>query len=241
MKIALLMSGHARTYDRTFHGWNDYLLSKYDVDVFLDLWDTLGHRDNVQDGRDNLSGVIDTKAVDVNNICDIWNPVSIHIEKYDNILHEYFRERAKEWYRLRDEFNLRKIDRPLANFSMWYKWKSAFRLLRDDYDLVIRTRPDVILRNTLPPEVFLDPSYVYIPIAGSWGGDEISDYMTIGTQEQIQKICNLYDDLDKMKKWAVKIGDFTKVLYPHKMLHYYMDVMINLSYKQINIDCEIVR
>jgi hypothetical protein len=79
-----------------------------------------------------------------------------------------------------------------------------------------------------------------VPESGGWGGDEISDYMTIGTFEQMRKYCNLYHQLDDVFDWAVKDGDFTKALYPHRLFHFHI-LRSGMQYKQVNIPCEIVR
>ena len=246
MRVALLMSGHARTYNRTYWGWYDHLLSEFETDVYFSLWDTLGPRDMLPDGRDHQAGVIQGDLLDVEDLRDIWKPKHIHIERYDN-MHEAFLSRAKMWYEVRDKNGLRTIDRPLANFSMYYKWNMCFHMMEETaeaegihYDMVIRSRPDILLSGPITPTAFLDPRFVYVPKAGSWGGDEISDYMTIGTFDQMKKYCDLYNQLDAIFNWAVTDGDFTKALYPHRLFHFHI-LRNDMQYQQVDIPCEIIR
>jgi len=246
MKLALCMSGHARTYDKTYQHWYDNLLSKFDVDVYFSIWDTIGPRDMASDGRDFQSGVIDSCLVDQEHIRRIWHPKKLDIEFYKN-LHDTFLSRANKWYDVRDQHALRTIDRPLANFSMYYKWNRCFNMMETTmidegihYDVVIRSRPDISLLGQMPIQTFIDPSYVYVPMAGSWGGDEISDYLTIGTVDQMRQYCDLYNQLDDVFNWAVEDGDFTKALYPHRLFHFHI-LRSGMKYQQINIPCEIIR
>ncbi len=246
MRIALLMSGHARTYDRTHWGWYDYLMSEFDTDVYMSLWDTTGPRHMAPDGRDFQSGVEESALLNYSDICEIWQPTAIEVHPYA-LRHQTFLDRAMQWYEVRDRLGLRTIDRPLANFSMYYQWNNCFTLMEEtskrigvEYDMVIRSRPDILLSGPIPPEAFLDPKYVYVPTAGGWGGDEISDYMTIGTVDQIRKYCDLYNQLDDIFEWAVQDGDFTKALYPHRLFHFHI-INSGMQYKQIDIPCEIVR
>lgn len=120
MRIALLMSGHARTYERTHWGWYDHLFSEFDTDVYFSIWDTIGPRNMMPDGRDYESGVTPSSLIDVKDIESIWNPKALHVELYDKF-HNEFLTRAQKWYTVRDRLGLRTIDRPLANFSMYYK------------------------------------------------------------------------------------------------------------------------
>lgn len=243
MKIALCMSGHIRTFDKTYQSWYDNLISQYNTDLYLHLWDSVGPKDMSQHNLDFKSGVDQSNMFNVENFVKTYGTsvnYSLFVESYD-VHYQKFSDRAVSWYEQRDKQGLRTIDRPLANFSMYYKWYKCNELIEyKDYDLVIRTRPDIALNSRLPIECFVDSSQMYIPVAGSWGGDEISDYMTIGTQEQITKFCDLYNNLDEMYECAVANGDFTKVLYPHRMFHFWMERQ-NLNYKACDINCEIVR
>jgi hypothetical protein len=245
MKIALCMSGHARTYVRTFEFWRDNLLLHHDVDVFFHLWDTVGPRE-MGGGLDGKSGVERSSLIDVEHITSLWQPKKIAVEQY-MYFHSVFESRSRKWYHTRNGLGLRTIDRPLANMSMYYKWracndmKNQYMIANNvSYDMVIRSRPDIALRSPLPEECFTDQSYTYTPRNGSWGYDEISDYMVIGTNKQLDHWCKIYDQIDEKYENALHDGDFTKALYPHKLFYYHF-VEHDQPFKQLDIHCDIIR
>jgi len=245
MKIALCMSGHARTYAQTFETWRDNLLAHHDVDVFFHVWDTLGPRTYGR-GAPGHSGIEQSELLNLDHLINIWHPTLAIMDKYV-YFHQHFDTKSAKWYRTREALGLRDIDRPLGNMSMYYKWRECNNLrLRHaeqhniTYDMVIRSRPDIALREQLPAECFHNNSVTYIPIAGSWAENEISDYITLGTSEQLNHWCSIYDQLDEKYTSALESNDFTKALYPHKLFyHHFVDH--NQPFKQVPINCEIIR
>lgn len=244
MKIALCMSGHARTHFKTYGHWRDNLLAHHDVDVFFHLWDTIGPRD--MHTKTGHSGVEPSLPVDVERINQLWQPKQIVIDSY-MYFHSRFEAQADRWYKMRAALGLRDIDRPLANISMYYKWRACndmknwYAAQHDlNYDMVIRSRPDIALFDKIPHECFTDQSSTYIPVAGSWAPDEISDYITMGTTEQINHWCKVYEQIDEKYEKAVADGDFTKALYPHKLFYYHFTEH-NQPFKALDIKCEIIR
>jgi hypothetical protein len=245
MKIALCMSGHARTHYKTYGFWRDNLLAHHDVDVFFHLWDTVGPRE-MGGGLDGKSGVEPSPHVKVDEIQSLWQPKQIFVDQYI-YFHSLFESRSKKWYHTRNGLGLRTIDRPLANMSMYYKWRACNEMknqyAKDNnirYDMVIRSRPDIALFDPLPNECFTDQSQTYLPVKGSWGPDEISDYIVLGTNEQLDHWCRIYEQIDEKYEKALADGDFTKALYPHKLFYYHF-VEHNQPFKQIDINCEIIR
>lgn len=245
MKIALCMSGHARTYIKSYEFWRDNLLSRHDVDIFFHLWDTVGPRE-MGGGLDGQSGVEPSPSVNVNELIALWQPKQVAIDPYI-YFHPRFNVQADRWYKTRWALGLREIDRPLANFSMYYKWRECNQMKNQyalqhgiNYDMVIRSRPDVALFAPLPDEVFTDQSQTYVPINGSWSATEISDYIVIGTNEQIDHWCKIYEQIDEKYEKALADDDFTKALYPHKLFYYHF-VEHDKPFKQIDINCEIIR
>lgn len=245
MKVALCMSGHARTHYKTYGFWRDHLLAHHDVDVFFHLWDTIGPRE-MGGGLDGQAGVEVSPLADIQHIKNLWQPKRIAVDHYV-YFHSRFNAQADRWYKTRWALGLRDIDRPLANFSMYYKWRACNDMKNQyakehdiKYDVVIRSRPDIALFDTIPDECFTDPSQTYVPIKGSWSPNEISDYMTIGTPEQLDHWCKIYEQVDEKYERSVAEGDFTKALYPHKLFYYHFTEH-NQPFKQIDINCEIIR
>lgn len=241
MKIALCMSGHSRSHERTVGGWSAHLLSRYDVDVFFHLWDTDGYR-ATGENTDGHSGVIEGNKIDVSKIQSLWKPAKIVIEQY-SLFHDRFKDRADKWYAARNERGLRVIDRPLSNFSMLYKWHECNQMMLNSgtkYDAVIRTRPDMGLNGPISEEHLQQSDNLLLPRKGSWAADEPSDYMTIGTPELMTRWCDMYNQLDTKYENSIAEGDFSKALHIHRLFHYHL-IDNNIPFRVIDVDCEIVR
>ena len=214
MKIALCLSGHLRLYDGVYEFWKENLLDLHEVDVYMHLWDQLGINNSVN--IPNSSGVTDILPIDIEQVEKIWAPKAIVVEEYSKF-HPLFETRANIWLQTRDKFNLPDYDRPLANFSMYYKWWACNQLINQDcsYDLVIRSRPDVILGKPLPEEIFDEPTLLYTPEDGSWSG--VSDLITIAPPTIMDQWCNIWPLLDRKYVQAVDNKRFETCLHPHFM------------------------
>lgn len=234
MKIALCMSGHARTYDQTFKFWKKNLLDSHDVDVFMHLWDTIGPRwfgegrvesSNPAPREDFHSGIIDSPVIDVNDIIKLWNPLSIVVENYEKF-HETFKRDALPTI---EERNKRGIPagfehhHPLSVRSMLYKRAECNLLkakeesrMKQSYDVVIQCRPDVALTQPIADDVLNNVKTVYFHNSRSVTKDpEICDFGSIGPSAFINFYCDLYDDLDDQMD---TVGEnFFQFLNPHKM------------------------
>jgi len=258
MKIALCLSGHARTYDTTYKFWEKNLLSLHNVDIFMNLWDTVGpryfgvnHTEQSPLPREDFNpGVLRSPQIDVSDIIRIWNPTAIQTDVYEQ-LHPVFVTQSIPVLVERDYRGIGagfEHHHPLSVRSMLYKrWMcNQLKCTREEemgskYDLVIQTRPDVALTNTLPDEIFQDTERLYFHNCRSETPDpEINDFACIGSSHNVDIWCNLYNRIDTLFHILQKQDNFFKFLNPHKMYYQYL-LHEGINYKEMDIHTSIIR
>lgn len=258
LNIALCLSGHARTYYFTKQFWDEHVLSNHNVDVFMHVWDTIGPR-SFGAGRtetfpeprsDYDSGIIDSPYIDVEHIKSVWNPVDLVVEDY-NSLHETFCKQIDPILRERDRRGIPagfEHHHPLSVRSMLYKrhkcneLKTHYEKVNNKtYDLVIQTRPDVAITHPILDEVILNNKLLHFHNCRSVTPDpEINDFGCMGSSEQINIWCDLYNKIDSLFDVLKNDDNFFKFLNPHKMYVQYL-MSQNTPYKELDIGLSIVR
>jgi hypothetical protein len=258
LKIALCLSGHARTYYFTKQFWDQNVFAEHNVDVFMHVWDTIGPRSFGKNRTETFpeprsdydSGIIDSPYVDIDHIKSVWNPVEIVTEDY-NSLHEMF---CKEITPILHERDRRGIPagfehhHPLSVRSMLYKRYKCNELKNAHesnnnikYDLVIQARPDIAITQAILSEVVLNKDLLYFHNCRSVTPDpEINDFGCMGSSENIDVWCDLYNNIDSLFDVLKNDDNFFKFLNPHKM---YVQYLMSQSkmYKEIDLGLSIVR
>lgn len=222
MKLALLFSGHLRSFPITFDGFKNTILNHHEVDVFCSTWETYGWWTGNSEGA-NISDEKD--SIDFANFQKLYNPIILDTQKYFGHYQDYFENRAKTF----DDKHTDKRVRLVNPLSMYYKMQRVINIFEDfikltqkQYDVVIRTRPDLVLSD-FTIEAISD----IVVIDGSKGieGRGLGDMMQMGTQENILKFNRLFDDYDEIMRCCA--------LYdPHLYIEKYLS-MKNIKYKAI--------
>ena len=253
-RIALCMSGHARTYRFTKQFWDFHVLSKYNVDVYMHLWDTIGPRsfginktEHSPDPRlDCDSGILTSDTLDINDIKAVWNPVDIEIEKYSD-KHESFVSLVQPIIKERNRRGIPEgfeHHHPLSVRSMLYKRYKCNELKNksgETYDLVIQTRPDVAITSDIIPNVWTEPKKLYFHNCRSVTPDpEINDFGCMGTSVAVNTWCELYNKIESVFFMLKEDKNYFKFLNPHKMYVQYLNFM-NQPYEELDIGLSIVR
>lgn len=257
-KIALCFSGHARTFYFTKQFWQHHLLSKYEVDVFIHLWDTVGPRSfgpnrteySPEPRTDYDSGILHSDSIEITDIINTWNPKSIVSERYED-MHDAFVNGVQPILNERDRRGIPagfEHHHPLSVRSMLYKRFKCNELKQQveiesgkKYDLVIQTRPDVAITSELLSIVENDTSVLYFHNCRSTTPDpEINDYGCVGTSENVDTWCNLYNKVDELFDKLKHDDNFFKFLNPHKMYVQYL-ASEGQPYKEMDIGLSIVR
>jgi len=187
MKIALVLTGHLRTFEQNFNLFKDNILDKYDTDIYMCLWDTYGYWDD----QSSFKKTDNVNEEQLRNLLKDYNLKHLSLHTYNNVKNDILEEskkyeKTKIWY-----------GRPENVISMWYKRYSALfifghnKLISNNYDKVILTRPDIKLYDV---PYFSDK----MQICNSYTTPEgYADIFFSGSLEQITKMCSIYEHLEE--------------------------------------------
>lgn len=145
MKIAILLCGHLRVYDKTYQTFRN-CFSGLDYDVFCHTWDTIGHTDPVwwSEKGDDIYQKISQDQID--KIYDFYNPKKVWIEtqtKYLSLREDYNKIKGynavKNLWETVGRCNKIRID---------YEEKTGIK-----YDCILKTRYDIFYEEKFDPGV----------------------------------------------------------------------------------------
>lgn len=190
MKVAVICTGHPRTYKRCITNWKGGLKDTYDADFYFGMWNEDGKLKGVSINRyDDFDKTIVPKEQILNDLCPTLtsenNILYLNYEYHDGIVLDYLQrydvhsmphgrtERWHQWYLMQKTYNLIK--------------KSGI-----EYDVIVRLRPDTVL-------VGIPKLKKFEKIQVATGGLSYpSDYFFYGPQNLMEKLCNLYDILPEI-------------------------------------------
>lgn len=263
MKVALLIIGHLRTFYQCRDSWNEPLLDKYDVDVFMHLWDVAGTRLDMRIGPsdDSSRAKEDLTPIEFDDefIQKTAGFKEIVVESYSD-LHRKFLKYSKEPRRWKPP-----TVRIVNIYSQWYKVQECFKLAEanEKYDVVIKFRPDVKIHK-LPDLTKVHGGVVWTPTYPGFESapvekrqiESIHDWMAIGNQYDMKLFCSLYDNLTKIYEFAQKksssknwqeLDDWNPMIRQHYFYNPHLVVRSNLilnnlkNYAHPDIELEIIR
>lgn len=203
MRIAICLSGHVRSYSKTFHEFESAILkpnAEHEIDIFISTWTTTDA---------NVSGhIFRTKVVppmvpvDFIDICEKYNPKIMHIDHTIDLSHM----RSEETY----QTHMRPGTVPIAIFSMFYKMghadflRQSYQKIKEfTYDRVIRTRFDLSYPKQYPITDY-DPNILYLPPmvqheACDWSGRQwYNDKFAIASDANMQHYAKLHDNINQI-------------------------------------------
>jgi len=216
MKVALILSGHMRGYKHTFNDFNKHLLSKYDVDTYISTWDIYGW----WSASSNLDKSLD--MIDIDEVRNYYNPIALNVETYHNFDERFSNEAKTPLYHNALKNQEIRIQNTL---SMYYKIQDSIKLFKNtnkDYDIVIRTRPDLVMDRdyvSISQSVKIDGGY-------GFGGRGIGDLFYMGMPIQIEALSDVYDSIPNIIKE-------TQYFCPHVILEQHLKNK-QIAYERIN-------
>ena len=90
MKIALCLSGHVRNIETTYESLKQHLLSLYDVDIFIDSWDTLGWRVEGQVNKEFKGFDYFTPKINQEKIINLLKPKKYRFNNFSDYENIFF-------------------------------------------------------------------------------------------------------------------------------------------------------
>jgi SAM-dependent methyltransferase len=222
-KIAILISGHLRVFEKTIKSTIKNMLggNRDRADFFIHTWETLGVV-NAKPGSDESINKIktDTKIDEINST---YNPKLITIDKYDLLTN------IKSYcghFRLTKEDEIGFPGKDLINyFSMLFSFKQVFQLMEEyenknniKYDIIIKYRPDIIFtyENDIIQQKLLNNT-IYQPNIANYFNNGMNDQFAFGDHNAMENYSLLYDKaMEYIKRKIVK------PLRPETLLRYHL-------------------
>jgi hypothetical protein len=202
MKVALLLTGHARHYKMAYEGIKNCLLDHHDVDVYISTWsvDNLGRSKHSSDWEDPM-------PVDLQSLMDLYKPHKVHIEDH----YQFYKNRfpiIDIWSSTRpdDIFKVNPFAIECGTFfvermrDQWYIVKKGWEIIEnpEQYDVVIRMRMDLYLENI---DLNIGKNNLVAPDVKVDGWEDrgsVCDWMAYGPPIQMEKYCKLFDNIEPM-------------------------------------------
>lgn len=203
MKVAVVFTGLLRNFEHAYPAFKEYFLDRYDCDVFFDIWSDVGwytgkgylpERDggfvNIAEGD---KGFHESGLVNVNRICELYNPVSLRIEDFSRF-EPLAESKAGKFTNA--------LTRPKNTVSQAYKVVRGIELMMEykfhngqQYDLVVRARPDITLEHD--PGLFELGAFYTLPSKNKHGKGT-GDSIQIGSYDNMIKFSFLYEELERL-------------------------------------------
>lgn len=147
MRVAVILTGHLRCWKQVFPNFKEKVMDRYNPDIFIHTWDDEAYW--IPGDKQNETGIFEGAPQIVDeDVIDCYKP-KIYVKEYWEDYNKHF-ESCGEYFK-----NF--AHRPKNILSMFYKMQQGFALverhvaqLQNNYDLVIRMRPDMILHDDLP-------------------------------------------------------------------------------------------
>ena len=168
-KIAICFSGQLRDLERTKDYWTS-IIKKYDMDVYASIWDVENKK--LGDTVENFHRIYDVKKVEVERF-----------DTFENSTLSILRMGIKSPNSL--QAHLKQSCSNFGTMGMWYKVWRANLLTKElgiDYDIVIRTRTDIIFDDKM---IITDNNMLNVPYGrvktSDWpNSDGIADLFAYG-------------------------------------------------------------
>lgn len=238
MKVAIILTGHMRCWKHVWPHFKSQYVDVYNPDVYVSTWSDEGWwRPNSKRGFDDQSPKLDVDAFK-----ELYNPVEMHVEDFTDV-----------------EADIEAISKKYPNYihnpknvvSMYYKIAKGYELVHNQskkYDLIIRTRLDLVFNHKLP---ILDPNYFNTTHHPNYYNQGTGDTFQASSQENIHKFCTIFYHLDEFysktnllcphvlaKTAADIIGNHREVSHNFKLIHTPYGHYFNTdeNYKSIILD-----
>lgn len=222
-----------RTYAETYESLKKNVLDIYNPDIYIHTWKTYGHSligvgEDVHKKRFVVEGFDrDSLEVDIELAKKLLCPVKMVVEDYNDIEAELQKEAEfidgsrRDWH----------DSTPSSLISLWRKIYLCNSLIEGEYDLVIRSRPDILFRKELDISDQFNTSII-TPLEQSY--KVISDILAYSSQKNM----NVYSELYKNIRY---LQENTNVkMNTHHLLKKWLEVN-GISNLQIPIDIKIMK
>lgn len=201
LKVAVCVSGHLRTFNRSYQSFKNnvlHSLDSIDYQVFVHTWETLGSPKSKHNSDYIVANTkTETKMKEIRHIIA---PTEIQIESYATAAPILEELNNKARLTQKDKAGLHNGSM-LSYGSMLYslnQTKNMVELYEKShnikYDLIIRVRTDLLFKNKINI-LELYNKYVYVPQVGKYLADGMNDQFAIGAGFNMKIYLGLFDSV----------------------------------------------
>lgn len=219
MKLALVLTGHMRCWEKVFPNTFEKIINKYETDVFIHTW-----KDEAWwDPHSSAGFVTNSPNINIDSMIKTYKPVSMVVQDFNDYKDDL--EKQSEIYE--NYYHVRK-----NIISMFYKLNQGITLMEEysmrtgkQYDLVIRMRPDIIFNEDLPN---FDPKYFYTI--------SHKNHLSQGTGDTFQASNPfILSFFSRILLIMPQIYSETKILCPHIVSEHFIK-KFQLNWREFNVD-----
>jgi hypothetical protein len=182
MKIAICLSGHLRTFEKTAESFHKHLADRYDSCVFIHAWN------NYSGGRGDIQT---DQKVNPEAVCRAYSPASIVIEPQAALV-------------LNDHPTLHTTPNPPFNvLSKWYSSKRVYELCEEwshknthPFDVVVSCRSDMLFHEDV--NIVDRKGVLWTPGGNGSPPGTLHDYFAYGDPTIMRTYFGVYDAFDKI-------------------------------------------
>ena len=212
MKIAIVMTGHAKGWQRTYEGLQTCILGQHDVDIYISTWDV--------DNAGRSGGADDYPAFNTTPMMDLYKPKKFCVENHTKYHENRFPTLSFE-EREHDVFKVDAHAKTHGSYwvermrDMWYIIKKGFQLIENpqEYDIIMRLRFDIVF-----DEITFQKIEVPVFIGVSEALMHVHDLFGYGPPDKMAVYFHLFDYIETMyRKDNVNIAHSDEMLGTYLM------------------------
>lgn len=260
MKICLLLTGHYRTFDKTFPIWKNKFIDEYSADVYMHIYSNKGNRLDLNKNElsppagSKANAVFDDESIDIEKIKQKYSIKNLIVEDYKGVeAKENFINRTAP---IKQEFLRRGMgDRRIQWFlSQYYKRLEGINWVLNSqikYDFVLLSRPDFCL-GVDPPRSYgftgsgycnkipfdkMKKDHLYMTLLNHIDG--FHDFYAIASPDYLLNFGKIYNNFENLFEFFKKTN-FEGMSCGHSLLTNYVQ-LANLNVEQIGLLGYIIR
>lgn len=222
MKTAVILTGHLRCWKQVFPNFKERIIDRYTPDIFIHTWDDEAYW--IPGDKQNETGIYEGAPEIVDQeVIDTYKPL-YYVKEYWKEFNKHF-EHCGTYF---ENF----AHRPKNILSMYYKLHQGVSLmekhiaqLQNNYDLVIRMRPDMIFHEDLPE---FESNTFYTIAHRNHLGQGTGDLMQISNVAQMMFF-------SKIICFIAPLYAQTKLLCPHVITEQHIK-NLGFNWKEFNIN-----
>jgi hypothetical protein len=190
MKVALLLSGHFRSYDKAYKTLEKNVLDICNPDIFISSEETIGYNNQTNGGRGDEHLIY--VPLNIVNLEQLYHPKKILIEQRQKYSIQKYMHRLGHGSRGAEQmFGMFYGINKANQLKIEYEKENNFR-----YDVVIRCRPDLFFDSPLDRNELENSLHggVYFPKFGNYSG--LNDQFAFGNSSNMDLYARVYNNLD---------------------------------------------